>query len=288
MKKIFSIFLVFIILLFSISLPCSADNENVDNYVLNQYVADSLLCVGSDNADVSFVFDSSLENTLISEVIESLSDMSEDSYFSSPVCSFWLNGSELYKIAEIYASYSTLYPEALLTFSGFMFSYNVNRVFYNRVYECNLLSGGTVVQIEDNTLYNVRSTLLDLNKMYDYGVNSFGFLKINPKDSDGKIVKDFSKFVLYDDGVEIKASDAFALYIDGLGEALPAFNETVNANITKSDSFDFAQLTSHLTLIGFVAIISAVLLICVLLFLVISAIRRHRKKRVNESRADDE
>ena len=75
-----------------------------------------------------------------------------------PLCSVYLYGRELWDLAEVDASVSSLMPYAQLYFSGLGYSCNTNRMLLDRVYDCWLIGErGERIEIEDDKLYRVVS-----------------------------------------------------------------------------------------------------------------------------------
>ena len=103
-----------------------------------------------------------------------------------PLCSVYLYGRELWDLAEIDASVSSLMPYAQLYCSGLKYSINTNRIFLNRVYDCWLVDdNGNRVEIEDDKLYRVVSGMSSVILLGTVKEKSFGLLELTPKDENG-------------------------------------------------------------------------------------------------------
>ena len=200
-----------------------------------------------------------------------------------PLVAVYLTGKELKSVAEVDASVTPIMPVAQLYVSGACYSFNTNRMFFNRVYNACLLAGdGTEQEIADDQLYRVVTGMYSAQMLGTVKEKSMGLLSLEPKMADGSPVTDFNDCILYDkDGNEIKEWYALAAYLQTFGgEGVhPSYREPVIKNV--SHSWSPAQLLREWNWITWTVVLAAlaVILLAVLLVrLILRKVRRKRKK----------
>ena len=200
-----------------------------------------------------------------------------------PLVAVYLTGKELKSVAEVDASVTPIMPVAQLYVSGARYSFNTNRMFFNRVYDACLLAGdGTEQEIVDDQLYRVVTGMYSAQMLGTVKEKSMGLLSLEPKMADGSPVTDFNDCILYDkDGNEIKEWYALAAYLQTFGgEGVhPSYREPVIKNV--SHSWSPAQLLREWNWITWTVVLAAlaVILLAVLLVrLILRKVRRKRKK----------
>ena len=200
-----------------------------------------------------------------------------------PLVAVYLTGKELKSVAEVDASVTPIMPVAQLYVSGARYSFNTNRMFFNRVYNACLLAGdGTEQEIADDQLYRVVTGMYSAQMLGTVKEKSMGLLSLEPKMADGSPVTDFNDCILYDkDGNEIKEWYALAAYLQTFGGegVYPSYREPVIKNV--SHSWSPAQLLREWNWITWTVVLAAlaVILVAVLLGrLILCKVRRKRKK----------
>lgn len=200
-----------------------------------------------------------------------------------PLVEVYLTGKEIKAAMEVDASVTPIMPVAQLYVSGALYSFNTNRMFFNRVYNARLLaSDGTEQEIVDGQLYRVVTGMYSAQMLGTVKEKSMGLLSLEPKMADGSPVTDFNDCILYDkDGNEIKEWYALAAYLQTFGgEGVHvSYRETVRKNV--SHSWSPAQLLREWNWVTWtvVLVVLAVILLAVLLVrLILRGIRRKRKK----------
>lgn len=200
-----------------------------------------------------------------------------------PLVEVYLTGKEIKAAMEVDASVTPIMPVAQLYVSGALYSFNTNRMFFNRVYNARLLaSDGTEQEIVDGQLYRVVTGMYSAQMLGTVKEKSMGLLSLEPKMADGSPVTDFNDRILYDkDGNEIKEWYALAAYLQTFGgEGVHvSYRETVRKNV--SHSWSPAQLLREWNWVTWtvVLVVLVVILLAVLLVrLILRGIRRKRKK----------
>ena len=198
-----------------------------------------------------------------------------------PLVAVYLTGKELKSVAEVDASVTPIMPVAQLYVSGARYSFNTNRMFFNRVYNACLLAGdGTEQEIADDQLYRVVTGMYSAQMLGTVKEKSMGLLSLEPKMADGSPVTDFNDCILYDkDGNEIKEWYALAAYLQTFGgEGVhPSYREPVIKNV--SHSWSPAQLLREWNWITWTVVLAALAVILLVVLLVRLILRRVRCKQ---------
>ena len=203
-----------------------------------------------------------------------------------PLVGVYLTGKELKCVAEVDASVTPIMPAAQLYMSGMRYSFNTNRMFFNRVYDARLLSGdGTEQEIVDDQLYRVVTGMYSAQMLGTVKEKSLGLLSLEPKMADGSPVTDFNDCILRDrDGNEIKEWYALASYLESFGEdGVPEryASERGDGRKDVSHSLSPAQLFRGwiwITWTVVLAVLAVIALVVLLVRLVLRRVRRKRKK----------
>jgi|LSQX01.2.fsa_nt_gb 2',3'-cyclic-nucleotide 2'-phosphodiesterase (5'-nucleotidase family) len=133
-----------------------------------------------------------------------------------PLISVYLTGKELKTACEVDASIAPIMSSAQLYMSGLSYTFNPNRLIFNKVTRASLQKpDGTLESIDDDKLYRVVAGLYSAQMLSVVGEKSFGILSLVPKDADGMPIVDFEEHVIRDSAVgnEIKEWQAIAQYI---------------------------------------------------------------------------
>ena len=99
-----------------------------------------------------------------------------------PLVSAYLTGKELRALCEVDASIAPIMTEAQLYMSGINFTFNPNRLIFNKVTDTTLQkSDDAFEKINDTKLYRVVAGLYSAQMLSVVGEKSFGLLSIVPK-----------------------------------------------------------------------------------------------------------
>ena len=131
----------------------------------------------------------------------------------------YITGRELKDAFEVDASVSPLMPAAQLYGSGMRWSFNPNRMIFDRVTGCaQVLPDGTEVPIEDDRLYRVVTGLYSGQMLGTVNGKSFGLLTITPRDETGAPIADLEAHIIHGPGgEEVKEWYALASYLQSMG-----------------------------------------------------------------------
>ena len=197
-----------------------------------------------------------------------------------PLVSAWITGKDLKNVFEVDASVTGLMPTAQLYFSGMTFTFNPNRMLFDRVTDCaQVLEDGTTLPIEDDRLYRVVTGLYCGQMLGTVNAKSFGILNITPRDSQGNEITNLEDFILYDEnGNEIKEWYALASYLQYMGTISEEYSSPQGRKIVDDsmNPIDLMKDPGPTTL----AVMGAILILILLVSVILRSILRriHRKK----------
>lgn len=201
-----------------------------------------------------------------------------------PLISVYLTGKELITLCEVDASITPIMGEAQLYLSGMNYTFNPNRLIFNKVTKTSLLrSDGTEEQIEMDKLYRVVCNLYSAQMLSIVGDKSYGIMSIVPKTKEGEAIIDFEKQIIYNEAdsskTELKEWYAVVQYlksfdsVDGIPH-IPAYYETTQGRKNIDQRKNIVVLLQNPN--GFaLAIYIAVSLILALICLIIVKCIKH-------------
>lgn len=136
-----------------------------------------------------------------------------------PLISVYLTGRELKDAFEVDASVTPIMSAAQLYGAGMSWTYNPNRILFNKVTDCaQVLEDGTRRPLDSDKLYRVVTGLYSGQMLGAVNEKSFGILTITPKDAQGNPVTDFEQQIIYNkNGSEVKEWYALASYLQDMG-----------------------------------------------------------------------
>ena len=196
-----------------------------------------------------------------------------------PLINVYLTGKELKTICEVDASIAPIMGDAQLYLSGLSFTFNPNRMIFNKVESTHLVKGdGTSAAIEDNRLYRVVAGLYSAQMLSFVNSKSFGLLSVVPKTKDGKPIKDYEAQIIYKsvDGAksEVKEWSAIVDYlksfkkVDNIPQIPDYYNEMHDRKIIDNNKNIIAVVENpnHIALTVYIIITVLLLLIILLLY----------------------
>lgn len=202
----------------------------------------------------------------------------EDGTSGFPLVSVYLTGKELRAAAEVDASVTPIMPSAQLYMSGMTYSFNTNRMFFNRVTNAWLeqpafdtqLHTRELTRIDDDQLYRVVTGMYSAQMLGTVKSKSLGLLSLEPKDENGQPITDFSTRVLRDEaGNEIKEWYALAAYLESFGEnGVPEYYALPDGRKDVSHSWNPIQLLKNPNWITLATLLVIFLAAALVVFLV--------------------
>lgn len=164
-----------------------------------------------------------------------------------PLLSVYLTGKELKTACEVDASVAPIMPSAQLYMSGMSYTFNPNRLIFNKVTQASLQKADKSLEIiDDNKLYRVVAGLYSAQMLSIVGEKSFGILSLVPKTKEGVPIVDFEEHIIRDlngdNNGEIKEWEAIAEYLqsfetkDGIPQIPLYYSQTQGRKIITDDN----------------------------------------------------
>ena len=194
--------------------------------------------------------------------------------------SVYLTGKELKTAVEIDASVQPLMNAAQLYCSGVEYSFNTNRMLFNKIdYVMLRRDDGTLEEIDDNKLYRVVTGMYCGEMLGGVKETSFGLLSIEPKDKDGNIIdmEKLSDYVVKDaNGNPVKEWYAISSYLQNMGGEMDERYASTDGRKIVYSSLNPAKLFKNANKFTFILLAVAVLLV-VIVVLVVRLIKKLAK-----------
>lgn len=196
----------------------------------------------------------------------------------------YLTGKDLKTALEVDASIYPLMNAAQLFCSGVKYSFNTNRMIFNKVdYAMLRRDDGTVEEIEDEELYRLTCGMYIGQMLGSVESTSMGLLSITPRDRDGNpiAVADLFDYVVRDEnGNPIKEWYAIASYLQQMGGTMDSRYASTDGRKVVYSSLRPTALLQNANIFTY-AVLGLIALIAVLIIAVTSIIIRKRKKQAH-------
>lgn len=138
----------------------------------------------------------------VADIFEVLSlGIGADGHAGYPLVAFYISGGELKDVLEVHTTVAPLIKkDAHLQVSGVKFTYNPNRMVFDRVTEIFVENeSGEYGKLDYGKLYRACANLYTV-QMVDYVVRvSHGLLKVQPKDKNGRAITDIRSAIIHID-----------------------------------------------------------------------------------------
>ncbi len=291
---------------FDLNMPASGVQQGSN---LGDLVADAFLWAAESLAEdvpegrtVSVTADGVLRAPLrageltVSEAFDVLSmGVGSDGTSGFPLVAVYLTGEELRAVAEVDASVTPIMPAAQLYIGGMEYSFNTNRMFFNRVLTARLYpttfpdgtQTGAEEEIEDDRLYRIVTGMYSAQMLGTVKEKSMGLLSLEPKKADGAPVTDFNECILYDgDGNEIKEWYALAAYLQSFGnDGIQSYaSEAGDGRKTVTRNRDIGLLLQNWNWITWTVVLGTAIAVFLVIGLVRAGFRAvRRRKRAKRS-----
>lgn len=208
-----------------------------------------------------------------------------------PLISVWLTGKELKDAFEVDASVTPIMGTAQLYGSGMEWSFNKNRMIFNKVTEsAQVMTDGTTKPIEDGKLYRCVTGLYSGQMLGAVNSKSFGILTITPKDAQGQEIVNFENQIIHNkNGSEVKEWYALASYLasfpsEGGVAQVPARYAQSEGRKNIIASWNPIELLKNPNWITLVVVAIVLLLIALIVFIVYRIATRGKRKARKASR----
>lgn len=206
-----------------------------------------------------------------------------------PLISVYLTGKELKTVCEVDASITPLMGDAQLYISGMNFTFNPNRLIFNKVTKASLVNeDGTEAAIDDSKLYRVVCGLYSAQMLSIVGEKSFGLMSLVPKNKEGEPITDFEAYIIYEnmDGTKRELKEWYSIVqylqsfeeVDGVPQVTEYYN-TTHARKVVDDNKSIIAILSHPNRIALVVYIVVPVLCALIILLMVKLIKIGKKNR---------
>lgn len=196
----------------------------------------------------------------------------------------WLTGKDLKTALEVDASVYPLMHSAQLFYSGVEYSFNTNRMLFNKIdYAMLRRDDGTLEPIRDEELYCVACGMYMAQMLGSVEETSMGLLTLVPRDRNGAPL-DLERLADYvirrEDGTPVKEWYAIASYLQEMGEEMDPRYAAPDGRKVVYSSWNPVKLLSHANVFTWVMLL--VLLVVVLtVVLMVYLVRKRKIRRKN-------
>ncbi len=183
--------------------------------------------------------------------------LGEDGRPGYPLISYYVNGKELKSLLEVHTSVAPFKPGAAMQLSGVRFTYNPNRVPFERVTSVLVRDAGGIYRPPDaKRLYRICANIYTARRIDYIRKVSHGLIDLLPKDKTGREVEDLKQAIIHarsQDGqiLEVKEWTALAGFLAGFPDkdsrGIPQIPETYrgpDGRITVDASWNPVKLMS--------------------------------------------
>lgn len=197
--------------------------------------------------------------------------------------SIYLTGKDLKNVVEVDASVVPLMKSAQLFCSGIEYSFNTNRMIFNKVDYAMLRNNDkSLEKIENDKLYRVVTSMYVGQMLGAVEEKSFGLIKITPRDKNGNAidVKNLKDYVLKSkNGEPIKEWYAISSYLKNMGKKMDVKYAKPDGRKVVYSSINPVNLLSNANVFTYVLLIIILVLIAVAVLLAKIIIKKIKKKK---------
>ncbi len=194
----------------------------------------------------------------------------------------YLTGKDLKTVLEIDASVYPLMKAAGLYPSGVEYSYNLNRMIFNKVdYAMLRRNDGTLEAIEDDKMYKVVAGMYAGQMLGSVKDKSFGLLSVTPRDKDGNPIAsdEMVNFVVKDEnGNPVKEWHAISSYLLEMNGEMDEYYAVTDGRKVVYSSMNPVDLLKNANVFTFALIGIAAVLVGLIAIVVRTVVRFKKKK----------
>ena len=196
--------------------------------------------------------------------------------------SVYLTGKDLKNAIELDASIQPLMSSAQLFMSGVEYSFNTNRMIFNKVDYAMLRNGnGTLSEIKDNELYHIVAGMYMGQMLGSVKETSFGLLSITPRDKNGDPIatEDLVKHVVKDEnGNPVKEWYAIATYLNEMGGEMDSYYKKADGRKGVYSSWKLTDLLRNANIFTYI-VLALIFIVLLLIMKLIQVILRKKSKK---------
>ena len=195
----------------------------------------------------------------------------------------YVTGKDLKNAIELDASVQPLMNTAQLFMSGVEYSFNQNRMIFNKVdYAMLRNEDGTLTEIEDDKLYHIVAGMYMGQMLGSAEETSMGILTITPRDEQGNpiAVEDLVNYVVKtESGANLKEWYAIADYLDSMDGELDSRYAEPDGRKVVYKSLNPVKLLRNANIFTYIVLVVIVGLITAIVFIVRAIVRKVKRKK---------
>ena len=195
----------------------------------------------------------------------------------------YITGSDLMNALEVDASVQPLMSGAQLFMGGVEYSFNTNRMIFNKVdYAMLRCADGTLEAIEPDKLYRVVTGMYAGQMLGNVEATSMGLLTITPRDADGNPVStaDLVNYVVRDEnGNPVKEWYAIASYLQQMGGEMDEQYAQTDGRKVVYSSLNPVKLLRNANKFTYILVAVILTLVLIVILITRAIVRRARRKK---------
>ena len=199
----------------------------------------------------------------------------------------YVTGKDLKNAIELDASVQPLMTSAQLFMSGAEYSFNRNRMIFNKVdYAMLRNDDGTLSEIQDDKLYHVVAGMYMGQMLGSVEETSMGILSITPRDENGNPIetKDLVNYVVKDEnGNPVKEWYAIATYLDAMEGEMDAKYAKPDGRKVVYASLNPVSLLRNANIFTYAVLALILILAALIIWITVRTVRKIRKKKQMKS-----
>ncbi len=201
----------------------------------------------------------------------------------------YVTGKDLKNAIELDASVQPLMNTAQLFMSGVEYSFNQNRMIFNKVdYAMLRNEDGTLTEIQDDKLYHIVAGMYMGQMLGSAEETSMGILTITPRDEQGNpiAVEDLVNYVVKtESGANLKEWYAIADYLDSMEGNLDSRYAQPDGRKVVYKSLNPVKLLRNANVFTYIVLVVIVGLITAIVFITRAIVRRVKRKKAAKATA---
>lgn len=195
----------------------------------------------------------------------------------------YVTGKDLKNAIELDASVQPLMTSAQLFMSGVEYSFNTNRMIFNKVdYAMLRNDDGTLTAIEDDQLYHIVAGMYMGQMLGSAEETSMGILTITPRDEQGNpiAVEDLVNYVVKDEnGNPVKEWYAIATYLYRMDGDMDTRYEQPDGRKNVYASWNPVSLLRNANIFTYIVLALILLVLLVIILIITKIVKKIRRKR---------
>jgi 5'-nucleotidase/UDP-sugar diphosphatase len=194
----------------------------------------------------------------------------------------YLTGKDLKNALEVDASVQPMMSSAQLFFSGIEYSFNTNRMIFNKVDYAALRRGNKTEKIDDDKLYRIVTGMYCGQMLGAVKEKSFGLLSITPRDKNGNPITqdEFANYIVKtESGENLKEWYAIASYLKDMGGSMNESYSKADGRKVVYSSFAPADMLRGANIFTFAVIIAGAVIILVVVLITRKIAKKRKTKK---------